>query len=82
MVVISSFVLISAKIGAWFALNVPRTWKSFWPHTMDELGDASQIEAHFGPFGDSVNLDARLVHGLHQKWNRLRKHFGHTPWNF
>ena len=24
------------------------------------------MEAHFGPFGDSVNLDARSVHGLHQ----------------
>ena len=22
------------------------------------LGDASDVEAHFGPFGDSVNLDA------------------------
>jgi hypothetical protein len=31
---------------------------------MDLLGDVGQMEAHFGPFGDSVNLDARLVHGL------------------
>jgi hypothetical protein len=22
------------------------------------LGDKAQVEAHFGPFGDSVNLDA------------------------
>ena len=23
------------------------------------LGDEAQVEAHFGPFGDSANLDAR-----------------------
>ena len=23
------------------------------------LGDEAQVEAHFGPFGDSVNFDAR-----------------------
>jgi hypothetical protein len=23
------------------------------------LGDKAQVEAHFGPFGDSANLDAR-----------------------
>jgi hypothetical protein len=23
------------------------------------LGDIGQVEAHFGPFGDSINLDAR-----------------------
>ena len=27
------------------------------------LGDEAQLEAHFGPFGDSANLDARSVHG-------------------
>jgi class 3 adenylate cyclase len=26
------------------------------------LGDIGQQEAHFGPFGDSVNLDTRMVH--------------------
>jgi hypothetical protein len=30
------------------------------------LSDAAQVEARFGPFGDSVNLDARQVHGLLQ----------------
>jgi len=30
---------------------------------MVHLGDVCQVEAHFGPFGDSVNLGARLVHG-------------------
>jgi hypothetical protein len=28
------------------------------------LGDVGQVEAHFGPFGDSVNLDAIWVHDL------------------
>jgi hypothetical protein len=26
--------------------------------------DVDQVVAHFGPFGDRVNLDARWVHGL------------------
>ena len=26
------------------------------------VGDKAQLEAHFGPFGDTANLDARLVH--------------------
>jgi hypothetical protein len=40
--------------------------KSFWPHPMDLLGGVGQMEAHFGPLGDSVNLDARLVHSLRE----------------
>jgi hypothetical protein len=28
-------------------------------HLMVPLGDEAQVEAHFGPFGDSANLDAR-----------------------
>jgi hypothetical protein len=28
-------------------------------HTIVLLGDEAQVEAHFGPFGDSVNLDSR-----------------------
>ena len=30
------------------------------------LGDEAQLEASVGMFGDSANLDARLVHGLRQ----------------
>jgi hypothetical protein len=33
--------------------------KSFWRHPMVLLGDEAQIEAHFGPFGDSANLEIR-----------------------
>jgi hypothetical protein len=35
------------------------------------LGDIGQLEAHFGPFGDSINLKARYVHGFHQMYHRL-----------
>jgi hypothetical protein len=45
---------------------------------MDLLGDMGQMEAHFGPFRDSVNLHVRLVHRLHRTCNWLRNHFGHT----
>ena len=27
-------------------------------------GDEAQLEARFGPFGDSANLDVKSVHGL------------------
>jgi hypothetical protein len=30
------------------------------------LGDLAQVEAHFGLFGDSANLDASSVNGLAQ----------------
>jgi hypothetical protein len=30
---------------------------------MGLIGDEAQLEARFGPFGDSTTLDARLVHG-------------------
>jgi hypothetical protein len=28
-------------------------------HAIVLLGDEAQVEAHFGPFGDSVNLKSR-----------------------
>jgi hypothetical protein len=43
---------------------------------MELLGDEAQLEAHFGPFGDSANLDE--VHGLHRTYHRLRNHLGRT----
>jgi hypothetical protein len=39
------------------------------------LDDGAEVEAHFGLFGDSVNLDARYVHGLRRIYHRLRNHF-------
>jgi hypothetical protein len=31
---------------------------------MGQLGGEAQVEARFGPFGDSATLDAKLVRGL------------------
>jgi hypothetical protein len=50
-------------------------------HWMVLLGDEPQMEARFGPFGYSANLDSRLVHGLHRTYRKLRNHFGRTRWN-
>jgi hypothetical protein len=33
-----------------------KTHKLFWMHPMVLLGDEAQMEARFGPFGDSANL--------------------------
>jgi hypothetical protein len=38
---------------------------------MGLLGDEAQVEARFGPFGDTATLDARLVHCLRQTYRRL-----------
>jgi hypothetical protein len=48
---------------------------------MGLLGDKAQVEARFGPFGDSATLDARLVHGLLQIYHRLGNSIGGTRWN-
>jgi hypothetical protein len=42
------------------------------------LGDEAQVEARFGLFGDSANLDAKRVNGLPQVHHRLRNLFGGT----
>jgi hypothetical protein len=31
---------------------------------MELLGDVAHVEARFGPFGDSANLNTRFMHGL------------------
>jgi hypothetical protein len=43
---------------------IPQASESIWLHPMELLRDVDQVEARFGPFGDSVNLSARLDHGL------------------
>jgi hypothetical protein len=50
-------------------------------HSTTLLGDEAQVEARFGLFRDSANLDARQVNGLPQKYHRLRNLFGRTRWN-
>jgi hypothetical protein len=49
-------------------------------HPMVLLGDEAQVEAHFGLFRDSVNLDSRSVRGLRQAYHRLNNRFGCTRW--
>ena len=46
-------------ICAWFATNVPYAQESFGTLPMVLQGDEAQVEARFGLFGDSGNLDAR-----------------------
>jgi hypothetical protein len=47
-------------------------------HPMVLLGDEAQVKTHFGPFGDSANLDARYLHGLCRTYNRLGNRFTRT----
>jgi hypothetical protein len=42
------------------------------------LGDVGEVEAHFGPFRDSVNLSARWVHSLRRMYHGHGNHLG-TP---
>jgi hypothetical protein len=50
-------------------------------HPMELLGDMGHVQYRFGPFGDSVSVGARLVHGLRLTYHRLGNHFGRTRWN-
>jgi hypothetical protein len=52
-------VLISTQDKTRFVPNVPQAHKSFWTHLIVLQGDVDQAEAHFDPFGDSFNIDAR-----------------------
>jgi hypothetical protein len=42
-------------------------------HPMELIGDEAEVEACFGPFGDSANLDE--VHGLRGTYHRLGNWF-------
>jgi hypothetical protein len=46
---------------------------------MVPLGDEARVDAHFGSFGDSVNLDARLVHGFTLNIPQAQKSFWTHP---
>jgi hypothetical protein len=43
------------------------------------LGDEAQVDARFGLFGDSANLDARLVHGFALNIPQAQKSFWTHP---
>ena len=46
---------------------------------MELLDDEAQVEARFGPFGDSANIDERQVPGLRRTYHRLKKSFQMHP---
>jgi cytochrome b len=48
---------------------------------MELLRDVGHMESCFAPFGDSVSVSARKVHGLRRTYHSLRNHFGHTRWD-
>jgi hypothetical protein len=56
---IGNRVSIGAREVHSFAWSVPLAQKSFWTHPMVLVGDEAKVESHFGPFGNSGNLDAR-----------------------
>jgi hypothetical protein len=43
------------------------------------LGDEAQVDARFGPFGDSDNLKRRLVHGFALNIPQAQKSFWTHP---
>ena len=49
-----------------------------WKFPMVLLGEEAQVKARFGLFGDSANLDERLVYGLHGTYHILKNQFGRT----
>ena len=52
-------VLVSLQDRSMVCAKHTMAQKSFLTHPMVLLGDKAQVEAHFGPFGDSANLDSR-----------------------
>ena len=51
--------LCYCKIGARIAPSIPKAQISFRTQPMVLLGDEAQVEARFGPFGESANVVAR-----------------------
>ena len=47
---------------------------------MELLSDVGHVEPHLFPYGDSVSVSARLVHGLRQTYHRLTYRLGCTRW--
>ena len=52
-------VLVSVQDRCTVCAKHTMAHKSFWTHQMVLLGDEAQVEARFGPFGDSANHDSR-----------------------
>jgi hypothetical protein len=45
------------------------------------ISDMGRVDSCFSPFGDSVSISARQVHGLHRTYHRHRNDFGRTRWD-
>jgi hypothetical protein len=45
------------------------------------ISHMGRVESRFSPFGDSVSVSARQVHGLHRTYHTHRNHFGRTRWD-
>jgi hypothetical protein len=45
------------------------------------VSDMGCVKFRFSPFGDSVSVSARQVHGLHRTYHRHRNRFGRTRWD-
>jgi hypothetical protein len=56
--------LENRKIGAHFAKNLPRAWKSVWAHILVLLGNVCQVGACFSPFGDRCTVCAECTIGF------------------
>jgi hypothetical protein len=52
--------------------------KPYWTHLLVLLGEGSQVDTRFGLFGDSANLDARYLHGLHGTYQMHANQSGRT----
>ena len=50
-------VLVSVQDRCTVCIKHTLAQKLFWTHQMVLLGDEAQVEARFGPFGDSATLD-------------------------
>jgi hypothetical protein len=47
---------------------------------MELISGVGRVEFCFSLFGDSVNVSAREVYGLHRTYHRFRNQFGRTRW--
>jgi hypothetical protein len=56
--------MLRNRFGCTGSANVPQAKKLFSMHPMELQDDETQVEACFGPFGDSAILDAMYVQGL------------------
>jgi hypothetical protein len=45
---------------------------------MEIVSYVGRVESHFSPFGDSVSVSARWVHGLQRMYHGHRNYFGRT----